>query len=73
MPWNLKKAIEYRDLLNSVNQISPKQKITSTSHMDDRDVIAFARAGDTRPLSKCFLSERKAYRPGSFLPDRSRK
>ena len=36
------KAIEYRDLLNSVHQIVQKQKITS-SQMDDRDVIAYAR------------------------------
>ena len=36
------KAIEYRDLLNSVKQVAQKQKITSGS-TDDRDVIAMAR------------------------------
>ena len=49
------KAIEYRDLLNSVRQISQKQKITSTSHMDDRDVIAFARAGDEAVVQVFFI------------------
>ena len=33
------KAIEYRELLNSVNKIAQKQKITS-SDMEDKDVIA---------------------------------
>ena len=36
------KAMEYRDLLNSVRQIAQKQKITSQS-MDDRDIIAMAK------------------------------
>ena len=35
------KAIEYRELLNSVNKIAQKQKITS-SDMEDKDVIALA-------------------------------
>ena len=35
------KAIEYRELLNSVGKIAQKQKITS-SDMDDKDVIAMA-------------------------------
>ena len=35
------KAIEYRELLNSVSQIAQKQKITS-SDMGDRDIIALA-------------------------------
>ena len=53
------KAIEYRDLLNSVRQISQKQKITSTSHMDDRDVIAFARAGDEAVVQVFFIRSGK--------------
>lgn len=36
------KAIEYRELLNSVRKIAQKQKITSQS-MDDRDIIAMAK------------------------------
>ena len=36
------KAIEYRDLLDSVRKVAQKQKITSQS-MDDRDIIAMAK------------------------------
>ena len=36
------KAIEYRELLNSVKKVAQKQKITSQS-MDDRDIIAMAK------------------------------
>ncbi len=35
-------AAEYRDLLTSVNQVSQKQKITS-SEMEDRDIIAYSK------------------------------
>ncbi|MEG0806064.1 MAG: excinuclease ABC subunit UvrC [Lachnospiraceae bacterium] len=37
-------AITYRDLLNSVNQVAQKQKITNTN-MEDKDVIAYAQDG----------------------------
>lgn len=36
------KAIEYRDLLDSVRKVAQKQKITSQS-MEDRDIIAIAK------------------------------
>lgn len=36
------KAIEYRDLLDSVGKVAQKQKITSQS-MEDRDIIAMAK------------------------------
>lgn len=39
---DFEKAIEYRELLNSVKQIAQKQKITSSS-MEDRDIIAMAK------------------------------
>ncbi|MEY8355092.1 excinuclease ABC subunit UvrC [Lachnospiraceae bacterium 54-53] len=39
---DFEKAIEYRDLLNSVKQVAQKQKITD-SGMEDRDIIAMAR------------------------------
>ena len=39
---DFEKAIEYRELLNSVKQVAQKQKITSQS-MEDRDIIAMAR------------------------------
>ena len=38
------KAIEYRDLLNSVKQIAQKQKITN-SDMEDKDIIAMSVDG----------------------------
>lgn len=38
---DFEKAIEYRDLLNSVRQVAQKQKITS-SDGEDRDIIALA-------------------------------
>ena len=52
------KAMEYRDLLASVKQISQKQKITS-AQMDDRDVIAFARAGDEAVVQVFFIRSGK--------------
>ncbi len=55
---DFEKAIEYRDLLNSVKQISQKQKITS-SHMDDRDVIAFAKAADEAVVQVFFIRSGK--------------
>lgn len=41
------RAIEYRELLNSVKQVAQKQKITS-SGMEDRDIVAMARMRETR-------------------------
>ncbi|MCR5107056.1 MAG: excinuclease ABC subunit UvrC [Lachnospiraceae bacterium] len=40
------KAIEYRDLLNSISQITQKQRITDSS-ANDRDVIALARDSES--------------------------
>lgn len=47
-------AATYRDLLNSVKQIAQKQKITS-SEQEDRDIIAFARAGDEAVVQVFFI------------------
>ena len=52
------KAIEYRDLLNSVKQVAQKQKITSSS-MDDRDVIAMARDEEDAVVQVFFVREGK--------------
>lgn len=49
------KAIEYRDLLNSVNQVAQKQKATDSHSMDDRDVIAFARTEDEAVVQVFFI------------------
>ena len=47
------KAIEYRELLNSVNQIAQKQKITSTDQ-EDKDIIALA-SDDTDAVVQVFF------------------
>ncbi len=52
------KAIEYRELLNSVKQVAQKQKITS-SGMEDRDIVAMARDGETR-WYRCSLSGKES-------------
>lgn len=52
------KAIEYRDLLNSVKKVAQKQKITSSS-MDDRDVIAMARDAEDAVVQVFFIREGK--------------
>lgn len=48
------KAIEYRDLLNSVKQIAQKQKITHNDG-EDKDIIALA-ADDRDAVVQVFLS-----------------
>lgn len=48
------KAIEYRELLNSVRQIAQKQKITHTDG-EDKDIIALA-ADDRDAVVQVFLS-----------------
>jgi len=52
------KAIEYRELLGSVMRIMERQKITS-SDMDDRDVIAMARAEDEAVVQVFFIRNGK--------------
>lgn len=52
------KAIEYRELLNSVRQVAQKQKITSQS-MEDRDVIAMARDQEDAVVQVFFVRDGK--------------
>ena len=54
---DLEKAIEYRELLNSVKQVAQKQKITSQS-MEDRDIIAMARDERLLDISQSGQSEK---------------
>ena len=49
-------AIEYRDLLNSVKQISQKQKI-SNSDGEDKDIIAMAMDGEDAVVQVFFVRE----------------
>lgn len=48
------KAIEYRDLLQSIKQITEKQKVTS-ARMEDKDVIGLARAGNEAVVQVFFI------------------
>ena len=48
------KAMEYRDQIQSVRQITEKQKVTSSA-MEDRDVIGLARAGNEAVVQVFFI------------------
>lgn len=48
------KAMEYRDLIRSIQQITEKQKVTS-SQMEDRDVIGLDRAGNEAVVQVFFI------------------
>ena len=52
------KAIEYRDLLDSVRKVAQKQKITSQS-MEDRDIIAMAKDERDAVVQVFFVREGK--------------
>ena len=49
---DFEKAIEYRDLMNSVRQIAQKQRITS-SGMEDRDIVAMAKENEDAVIFSC--------------------
>ena len=53
---DFEKAIEYRDLLDSVKKVAQKQKITSSS-MEDRDIIAMARDEEDAVVQVFFVRE----------------
>ncbi|MCI6886719.1 MAG: excinuclease ABC subunit UvrC, partial [Lachnospiraceae bacterium] len=55
---DFEKAIEYRDLLESVKKVAQKQKITSSS-MEDRDIIAMARDDQDAVVQVFFVREGK--------------
>lgn len=48
------KAIEYRELMNSVKSIAQKQKVTN-SDMEDKDVIALSRDGNEGVIQVFFI------------------
>ena len=56
---NFEKAGEYRDLLFNVQKVAEKQKITSSSQMDDRDVIAYAKGADDAVVQVFFIRSGK--------------
>ncbi|MCI7263157.1 MAG: excinuclease ABC subunit UvrC [Clostridiaceae bacterium] len=53
---DFEKAIEYRELLNSVKKVAQKQKITSQS-MEDRDIIAMAKEDRDAVVSVFFVRD----------------
>ena len=55
---DFEKAIEYRELLNSVKQVAQKQKITSNSE-GDRDIVAMARDERDAVVQVFFIREGK--------------
>ena len=55
---DFERAIEYRELVNSVKQVAQKQKITSQS-MEDRDVIAMARDEEDAVVQVFFVRDGK--------------
>ena len=57
---DFERAIEYRELLNSVKQVAQKLKITS-SDGEDKDIIALA-ADDRDAVVQVFFPEWQAYR-----------
>lgn len=52
------KAAEYRDLINSVNKLAQQQKASDTAG-SNRDIIAFATAGDEAVVQVFFIREGK--------------
>jgi len=55
---DFEKAMEYRDLIESIKKIAQKQKITS-SQLEDKDIIAFARADDEAVVQVFFIRNGK--------------
>jgi len=51
---DFEKAMEYRDLITSIKKLAGEQKITS-AQMEDKDVIAFARADDEAVVQVFFI------------------
>ena len=51
---NFEEAAMYRDLMNSVQAVTQKQKITSDDQQD-RDLVAMARGGDEAVVQVFFI------------------
>ena len=56
---DFEEAIRLRDLLNSVNHVAEKQKITDTGSLEDRDIIACAVKKDKAVVQVFFVREGK--------------
>ena len=52
--WNLRRAIEYRELISSVKKVAQKQKITDSSG-EDRDILAVASEEEDAVVQVFFI------------------
>lgn len=52
---DFERAAEYRDLLASVRACVEKQKMSSASEMDDKDIVAFAADGEDAVIQVFFV------------------
>ena len=55
---DFEKAMEYRDLINSINHVAGNQKIT-THQFEDRDIIAYAEEGSDAVVQVFFVRNGK--------------
>lgn len=55
---DFEKAMEYRDLINSINHVAGNQKIT-THKFEDRDIIAYAEEGNDAVVQVFFVRNGK--------------
>lgn len=55
---DFEKAMEYRDLINSINHVAGNQKIT-THQFEDRDIIAYAEEGNDAVVQVFFVRNGK--------------
>lgn len=55
---DFEKAMEYRDLINSINHVAGNQKITS-HQFEDRDIIAYAEEGNDAVVQVFFVRNGK--------------
>ena len=62
------RAIEYRDLLQSVQKIAQKQKITDTAG-DDRDIVAMAKDLEDAVVQVFFVRNGRLIGRDHFYPD----
>ena len=63
---NFEEAATYRDLIQSVRQVTERQKITSED-FEDRDIVAMARGKEDAVVQVFFIRGGKMHGPGTLL------
>lgn len=56
---DFEKAMECRDLINSINHVAGNQKITTHQFVEDRDIIAYAEEGNDAVVQVFFVRNGK--------------